>query len=289
MTDTALGEDDVEVDVEAWQGQACVGIVVGSGERARALMGLRVLLGTADACGECEVCRAGGATVCGLSKARRVAKRTVGMGRWLVALQDGIELPLPAAAAVAGDVALAYTAYARTSIAPADAVVLVGKSPVTRFLVEILRAKAITPTVVVEHEDDARWCEWLLDRGAVLAAIQARGDAPSRLRDIIAGQGRGIRPTKTIATSSDAADLACQLAYKRGTLTLLPTAITGLDIGIAAEREVTVIGVAREHPDLIVEAAAMCAKREVDLASGTTTTPQAHPTLSYVERMPSSP
>jgi threonine dehydrogenase-like Zn-dependent dehydrogenase len=275
-----LADDDVEVDVQAWQGQACVGTVVATGERARALMGLRVLLGTADACGECEVCRAGGATVCGLAKPRHVAKRTTGMGRWLVALQDGIELPLPGAAAVAGDVALAYTAYARTSIAPADAVVLAGKSPVTRFLVEILRAKAITPTVVVEGED-ARWCEWLLARGAVIAAIEAKADAPARVRDIIAGQGRGIRPTKTIATSGEAADLACQLAYKRGTLTLLPTAIKGLDIGLAAEREVTVIGVAREHPDLIVEAAAMCAKGEIDLAAGTSTQPT-HPTISLV-------
>lgn len=276
-----LGDDDVEVDVEAWQGRACVGTVVVSGARARALMGLRVLLGTADACGECEVCRAGGATVCGLAKARHVAKRTSGMGRWLVALQDGLELPLPGAAAVAGDVSLAYTAYARTSIAPADAVVLVGKSPVTRFLVEILRAKAITPTVVVEGEDRV-WCDWLLARGAVIAALESRGNASDRVREVIAGQGRGVRPTKTIATSSEAAHLACQLAHERGTLTLLPTALKGLDIGIAAEREVTVIGVAREHPDLIVEAAAMCAKGEVDLVAGTTTVQPAHPTLCHV-------
>ena len=268
-----LGEDDVEVDVEAWQGRACVGIVVGSGERARALLGLRVLLGTADACGECEVCRAGGATVCGIAKARRVDKRTVGMGRWLVALQQGLELPLPGAAAVAGDVSLAYTAYARTSISPADSVVIAGKSPVTRVLVEILRAKSIAPTVVVDGEDRV-WTDWLIARGVAIADR-------TNVRDVIAAQGRGVRPWRVIATSGESADLACQLAYKRGTLTLLPTALKGLEIGIAAEREVTVIGVAREHPDLIVEAAAMCAKGEVDLVGGTTTT-AAHPTLSQV-------
>ena len=276
----APGEDDVSVDVAAWQGEACVGVVAEAGERARALMGLRVLVGTRDACGECEVCRAGGASVCVVSKARRPGKRTTAMARWIVALQDGIELPVPAAAAVAGDVTLAYTAYARTSVSPADAVVVVGKSPVTRFLVEILRAKAITPTVVVEGEDRT-WNDWLVAHGAAIAEVSARPDAIAKVRDVVGAQGRGIRPWRVIATSGDAADLACQLAYPRGTLTLLPTALKGLDIGLAAEREVTVIGVAREHPDLIVEAAAMCAKGEIDLLAGTTVEP-GHRTLSYV-------
>jgi hypothetical protein len=39
--------------------------------------------------------------------------------------------------------------------------------------------------------------------------------------------------------------------------------------GDVLAREVTVIGVAGPHPDLVVEAAAMCAKREVDLLAGT--------------------
>lgn len=276
----ALGDDDVRVDVEAWQGHACVGKVVEAGDHARALLGLRVLVGTADACGECEVCRAGGASVCVLAKPRHLGNRTTAMGRWLVALQDGIELPIPAAAAVPGDVALAYTSYARTSVSPADAVVIAGKSPVTRFLVEILRAKAITPTVVVEGRDPA-WTDWLVGRGAVVAALTSRAEAPAVVRDAIGAQGRGLRPTRVIATSGEAADLACQLAYRRGTLTLLPTALRGLDIGLAAEREVTVIGVAREHPDLIVEAAAMCAKGEIDLAGGTSREP-GDPTRSHV-------
>jgi hypothetical protein len=42
----------------------------------------------------------------------------------------------------------------------------------------------------------------------------------------------------------------------------LPTELTA--------REVTIIGVAGPHPDLIVEAAAMCAKGEIDLAGGVT-------------------
>lgn len=276
-----LGEDDVGIDVLAWQGDASVGVVASAGERARSLVGLRVLAGTADACGECEVCRAGGASVCALAKPRTKGKHTVAMGRWLVALQDGIDLPLPAAAAVAGDIALAYTAYARTSISPADAVVLVGKSPITRFLVEILRAKGITPTVVVEDDDDATWSAWLLGKGVALAPLASRTDATGKVREILGAQGRGMRPTRVIATSGASADLACQLADRRGTLTLLPTSLPGLEIGLAAAREVTVIGVARAHPDLIVEVAAMCAKGEIDLVGGTRTE-AGDPTLSVV-------
>ncbi len=276
----ALGEDDVDVEVDAWQGHACVGVVANAGERARVLVGKRVLVGTADACGECEICRAGGATVCPLSKHRIVGKHTTAMARWLVALGDGLELPLPAAAAVPGDVALAYTVYARTNVSPADAVVLVGKSPVTRFLVDILRAKAITPTVVVDPGDPA-WTDWLVGRGVAIA--HAGSDVAAKVRDVIAAQGRGVRPARVVATSGAAADVACRLAYPRGTLTLVPTALAGLDIGIAATREVTVIGVAREHPDLIVEAAAMCVKGEIDLVGGTTTRDGDLPTLSYVQ------
>lgn len=270
-----MSEDDVIIDVLAWQADACVGVVAEAGDRARALVGLRVLAGPADACGECEVCRAGGATVCPIAKPRQRGKRTVAMGRWIVALQDGIELPVPAAAAVAGDVGLAYTAYARTSVSPADSVVLVGKSPVTRFLVEILRAKAITPTVVVENDaDDTTWRDWLVGKGVAIAA-------PNNVREVIGALGRGMRPTRVIATSGAAAALGCELAHRRGTLTLLPTALPGLGINIAAEREVTVIGVARAHPDLVVEVAAMCAKGEIDLAAGTSTEP-GDPTRSLV-------
>ena len=264
-----LAEDDVTVDVDAWQGEACVGRVVEAGDRARGLMGLSVLVGTRDACGECEVCRAGGATVCALAKGRTIAKRTTAMARWIVPLQDGLALPVPAAAAVPGAVALAYTAYARTSVSAADSVVLAGKSPVTRFLVEILRAKGITPTVVLEGDDPA-WLDWVTARGAAIVELATRTDAAAQVRAAIGAQGRGLRPTRVIATSGESADLACQLAHRRGTLTLLPTALKGLDVGLAATLEVTVIGVAREHPDLIVEAAAMCAKGEIDLASGTT-------------------
>ena len=68
---------------------------------------------------------------------------------------------------------------------------------------------------------------------------------------------------------SSAALVAAALAGPRATLTVLAP---GAALPAALiDREVTVIGVAGPHPDLIVEAAAMCVKGEIDLAGGVTT------------------
>ena len=271
---TALVDDSVAIDVDAWQGRACVGVVVDAGDRARVLIGKRVLVGTQDACGECEVCRRGGASVCPLAKPRVIADRTIAEGRWVVALGDGLELPLPAAAAVAGDVTLAYTVYARTNLATHDAVVIAGASPIARFLVDILRAKGITPTVVA---DDAPWVDWLLSKGA--AVVRSSEDTRAAVAAAIAAQGASTRPWRVIAAHRDALPLAFALAGPRTTLTVVGE-VTHVDPGIVV-REVNLVAVAREHPDLIVEAAAMCAKGEIDLAAGVTTE-AGHPTRSYV-------
>lgn len=264
------GDDSVVIDTDAWQGSACVGAVVDAGERARVLVGKRVLVGTQDACGECDVCRRGGASVCPSAKPRVIADRTTAEARWVVALGDGLELPLPAAAAVAGDITLAYTVYARTNLAPHDAVVVCGASPVARFLVEILRAKGITPTVVTA---DAAWTDWLLGKGAVV--VREAAD----VRPAIAAQGASTRPWRVICGHASALPLAFELAGPRTTLTVVAP-VQQLDPRLVA-REVGLVAVAREHPDLIVEAAAMCAKGEIDLAAGVSTTP-GHPILSYV-------
>ena len=122
-----------------------------AGERARGLVDRRVLVGPIDPCGECDVCRRGGAAVCPLAKRRdELGASVVAAGRWLVPLDDGLPLPSPSAAAVAGDVALAYTLYARTGVGPREPVVVVGGSPIARFLIEILLAKGVTPTAVAD-------------------------------------------------------------------------------------------------------------------------------------------
>ncbi len=223
-----------------------------------------VLVPAVDACGQCDVCRRGGATVCPSARARAevVPGASIEMSsRWLVPLGDGLELPVPYGAAVAGEVATAYTLYARTGLAPRDPVVVVGASAVTRFLVEILIGKGITPTVLADASH-ATWISWLGERGAQVA--QSLGEIGER----IAAQGNGARPWRVIATTPASAAIGATLCGPRATLTVLAPAPFALDLGAALAREVTIIGVTTAHPDLIVEAAAMVARGEVRLLDG---------------------
>lgn len=268
--------DDVTVAIEATQedGRGVVGTVTAAGERSAVLVGRRVLVGPIDPCGECEVCRRGGAPVCPLARhrGRDLGAELTAMSRWVVALGDGIELPLPAAAAVPGDIAIAYTLYARTGVGPREPVVVTGATAVTRFLVEILVAKGITPAVVVDPAAPSAWIDWLLAKGAAVAraaANGAEGDARTSIGGAFAAQGLGARPWRLIATTADTALLAAALTGPRSTLTVL-----GAGPALPADlmtREVTVIGVAGAHPDLVVEVAAMCVKGDIDLAAGTAT------------------
>ncbi|HET9622910.1 MAG TPA: hypothetical protein VFP84_16170, partial [Kofleriaceae bacterium] len=171
-------------------------------------------------------------------------------GRWVVPLGDGLELAAPAAAAVAGDVALAYTLYARTGVGPREPVVVVGASPIARLLVAILRAKGIAPLTVAPDDD--------------------LGAARDALAAAFAAQSLGTKPWRVLCGDPAATAIAAQLAGPRATLGVL--AGPGVTIpGAALAREVTVISVAGAHPDLVVEAAAMCVKGEIDLAAATTT------------------
>ena len=261
----------VGIAVEAIQpAGAAVGTVDDAGEGSAVLLGRRVLIGPADPCGQCDVCRRGGNAVCPLARRRpATGPRLRASSRWLVALGDGLDLPVPAAAAVAGDVAIAYTLYARTGLGPREPAVLVGTTAVTRFLVEILLAKAITPTVVVDPAHRA-WCDWLLDKGAALART-GDVDVATAVTAAVAAQGLGARPWRLIAT--DDLPIAAALAGPRATLTVLADrARTGPAVNLDAllAREVMLIGVAGAHPDLVVEAAAMVVRGEIDLVSGVT-------------------
>jgi 6-hydroxycyclohex-1-ene-1-carbonyl-CoA dehydrogenase len=266
VTREASGDELVGIAVEAAQPSgAAVGIVDDAVERSAFLLGKRVLVPALDPCGQCDVCRRGGAAVCPLAKRRPGGERRLRTSsRWLVALDDGLQLPLPAAAAVAGDVTLAYTLYARTGLAPRDPAVITGACAATRFLVEILLAKSITPTVVVDRDDRA-WCDWVLAKGAAIAR-----DADS-VAAAIAAQGLGARPWRVLATDASTLAQAAALAGPRATLTVLAAPDSPALPGELLAREVAIIGVAGAHPDLIVEAAAMCAKGELDLAGGVTT------------------
>lgn len=267
MTYEAPALELVGIAVEAMQPSgAAVGRVDDASEGSAMLLGKRVLVGPLDPCGQCEVCRRGGAAVCPAGKRREgISARLRVASRWVVALDAGLELPGPAAAAVAGDVATAYTLYARTGLSPRDPVVIVGDGVLARFLVEIVRGKGITPTVVAGG--DTAWRDWLAGKGA--AVVAADDPHPhDAVTTAIAAQGLGARPWRVIATTPAALPRAAALAGPRATLTAYADATTPALPGDVLAREVTVIGVAGPHPDLIVEAAAMCVKGEIDLASG---------------------
>ncbi len=331
----ALADDDVAIEVEGAQegahGVAAIGRVTAAGARAAALLDRRVLVGPIDPCGECEICRRGGAAVCPRARRREAAgappRRLIAAARWLVPLGDGpasgaaaklqdgkgeppgpasgaaaklqdgkgeppgpasgaaaklqdgkgeppgLDLPSPAGAAAAGDAAVAYTLYARTGIGPREPTVVVGASPIARFLVEILRAKGASPVVVVDPAHDA-WAAWLAGRGAAVAragADAADDEVRAAVAAELAAHGAGARPWRVIAATREAAPRAAALAGPRATLTLLAP-VPDLPGDLVA-REVTVIGVAGAHPDLVVEVAAMCAKGEIDLRDGTSTEP----------------
>ncbi len=270
-----IGDDQVEVALDAVQvGYAAgVGRVVASGERSQGLDGRRVLVGPIDPCGECEVCRSGGVAACPLARRRdALTATTIVAGRWVVPLDDGLELASPAAAAVAGDVALAYTLYARAGVGPRDPVLVVGESPIARFLVEILIAKGIAPIVVAGA---GAWASWLTSKGVTVARDRAA------VIDAFAAQSLGTRPWRVLCAQASATEAAAALAGPRAMLVLLAPApaISGDVIA----RELTIIGVASAHPDLVVEAAAMCVTGEIDLYAGISQT--ADPLRTHVRAL----
>ena len=257
--------DDVAVELDAVQiGIAAgVGRIVIAGEPAVA----RVLVGPIDPCGECDVCRRGGAAVCPQARRRdSLGPSAIAARRWLVELGDGLELPMPAAAAVAGDVALAYTLYARTGVAPREPVVVVGGTPIGRFLIEVLLAKGIAPAALAIA---GPWADWLRGKGVAVAVDRAG------LHDAFSAHGISGKPWRVLCTDPAAAPIAIELAGPRATLTVLATGALEPMSASALAREVTILGVAGAHPDLVVEAAALCAKGEIDVVAGTAMTPDA--------------
>jgi 6-hydroxycyclohex-1-ene-1-carbonyl-CoA dehydrogenase len=269
----------VEIALDAAQVDAAAGVgrVVRAGGRmdptaCAALASLadrRVLVGPIDPCGECDVCRRGGAPVCPLARRRGPLGATVSAAaRWLVPLDDGLDLPGPEAAAVAGDVATAYTLYARTGVGPREPVVVIGATAIGRFLIEILVAKGIAPAAVAATTPGDPWSDWLRGKG-----VAAAGDRAA-LVAVFAEHGLATRPWRVICADPAVTAAAAELAGPRATLTVLAGAPPQPLPGDLIAREVGVIAVAGPHPDLVVEAAAMCVKHEIDLAGGTTFEPE---------------
>lgn len=229
-------------------GVAAVGRVVAAGEQALSLLEQRVLVGGVDPCGQCEVCRRGGGTVCprahhrGSDARGTLAQRITVAGKWVVPLGgelglDGAQAAAsdaagaeaagaeatrpkrgpsdPAALAVlGGDAVLAYTMYARSDLAPREPVVVLGSSPVTRFLVEVLLAKGLMPVVVRERivdadgyqQSDGGWRGWLEDRRVPSVVWDAgAGDLDETREEIEEALGRRDAAATSAAAATAAA------------------------------------------------------------------------------------
>ncbi len=277
-------------------GVAALGTVIAAGEQALGLLGKRVLVGAIDPCGECDVCRRGSAAACpsashrGAATRGTLAERVTAQARWTVALDDEMKLEGPALAAIAGDAAVAYTLYARSNVASRDPVIVLGTSPVTRFLVEILLAKGITPVVLADAAASA-WTAWLGAKHAIVCRVATAGGKTGAVSDDVrrqvtaaliasAPEGSATRAWRVIVTSTEAISTALSLAAAPGAqLTVWAPSDEQAEFTVQIERgaaqlaaawlqEASVIAVTNAHPDLLVEVAAMAAKGEIDLVGG---------------------
>jgi threonine dehydrogenase-like Zn-dependent dehydrogenase len=294
------GVDDVVVEVDgAWlapeaagadlavvAGSAAVGTIVDAGAQARALVGTRAVVGPHVPCGDCEVCRRGGAAVCprggvlGIDRRGTLADRITVPARWVVGFGGGLDIPGPAAAAVGGDLAIAYALYARASIGPREPAIVVGDDASARLLVQILIARGVTP-IAVAGEDRAGAIADAVARGAAVAPIAAGDDVAAVRRRVAAvaeslaqapddrAEGAIGKPLRVFATTPAARAIALGLAGPRAVV-VVRARLAGPDQGLplAAEHlalEVTAHAVRGAHPDLLVEAAALVVKGEVGL------------------------
>jgi threonine dehydrogenase-like Zn-dependent dehydrogenase len=264
-------------------GGSAVGRVIAAGAEHEALLGMRAIVGPHLPCGDCDLCRRGGAVVCpngsrlGVTERGVLAERVTLPSRWVVAFGGDLDVPGPAAAVLGGDAALAYAMYARAGVGPRDATVVLGDGPVARLLIEILIAKNATPVVVARSNAPDGWATWAASRGSHVAHVDADApDAESRAAALAAirSAGNAGKPWKLFETTGEAArqTRALAIAGARATVVLAAPGATGMptesvDLGDALDEDSTVIGVAGAHPDLLVDVAAMAVKGELDVAS----------------------
>jgi threonine dehydrogenase-like Zn-dependent dehydrogenase len=224
-----LEGDAVAIAIEgSARSGAVVGRVVGVGPDAAHLDGARVVAGPHQACGDCDVCRRAGATVCPAGQTLEpVDGRVIARARWVLPLGGELDVPGPRAALIAGEAAIAYAMYARAGVGPREPTAIHGDGPVARLLAQVLAVKSAR----VGGDHGARPAKVFGCEGGASAALAAAGP----------------RSTVTIAVvpglDLDADVLAAALA-----------------------REVTVIAVRGAHPDLFPEIAALVVRGELDLS-----------------------
>jgi len=251
-------------------GLGAVGRVIATGAGATHLTGARVVVGAAQACGDCDVCRRGGATVCpvgrtlGVDAPGTLAETVTARARWLLPLTGELDVPGAEAALLGHEAALAYALYARAGVGPRDPAIVVGDDAVARLLADVLIAKSAPPILVTAEPA-------LVARGAARdLSVVAPEAGLEAVRAAAEARGHGARPWKLFATDPAAAQRALALAGPRATVAIAaPGGAIGagvLDLAPVLAREVTVLGVRGAHPDLLPELAALAIRGEVDLA-----------------------
>lgn len=231
-------------------GGGLVGTVVACGDAATAFMGQRVLASEVIACGECDTCRRGAATVCpnrellGVHRHGGCAEHVVCSGRWLTRSTETLAIEGPIAALAAGPGLRAYALFCRAGATAGDVVVVLGTSATAHIVAKLATV-----------------------RGAKVVRAGA-GDEVAIQRDVAAGleaQDCANRPLKLLVCDGEAnLAVAVEIAPPAS---IVATAIGGGRISAATlqERELSLVSLAYGHPDLLPETAALVVKGELDL------------------------
>jgi len=238
-------------DTERVCGGAAAGVVVDTGPAATELRDKRVLVGPLMPCGECDTCRRGAAAACphgdrlGATVDGAVASHVVARGRWLLPLENELEVPGPNAALLAREAAVAYAAFARAGIHPSEPVLVVGDGLVARFVAEVAAAKGAQPFV-------------------------ATADVEERL----AAAGHADKPRRIFETTADneARQRAVALCNPGATITLLSAFAAGarrqagqVEVEPWLSDHAQVLGCAGAHPDFFAEVVALAVREQLDI------------------------
>lgn len=242
-----LEPSDLRSSGEFCPGGSLVGTVIDCGSAATAFQDARVLVPAVVACGECDTCRRGAATVCpsrsilGRDRHGGCADSIVCSGRWLTRADDLLPLEGPQAALAAGPGLRAYGLYCRAGVSAGDVVIILGHSATAELL-----------TVLATS------------RGSKVA----RGDVdtnPDAIRAELSKQGAADRPQKLFVCDGEAnVALAIAVAHPNSVITSAVATET-LAVSSAFDKELSLLNQSYPHPDLLPETAALVVKGELDL------------------------
>ncbi len=247
-------------------GVAAVGRVRAVGAAAGEWQDARVLVPMLAPCGECDRCRRGGVALCpdgaahGVDGPGTLATTITAAARWLVRLEAPLALPGPAAAALGGELALAYALYARAGVGPREPTIVWGRGAIARAAAAILDAKGAPAHVAT---DDPALAEALRARGT------SAGEATAAAATAALAGHDPRRPRRVIVTAPELLPAALEAAGPRATVVTLAgpgaAAAPALALDRALATEVTLTGVAGCHPDLVPELVALAVRGELAL------------------------